>query len=84
MQITSSLDWYPVHTELLKQVNSIGYNPDLYKMFSNIHNMVIELSKAEVETRRINKPEYNKEKVDAINKAIDHLEKLLLVAKLMT
>lgn len=45
--------------------------------------MVSELSSAEVETRRINKPEYNQSKIDAINQAISHLEKLLLIAELM-
>jgi hypothetical protein len=45
--------------------------------------MIVELSKAEVEARRIHKPEYTKEKVDAINKAINHFEKILLIAQLM-
>jgi hypothetical protein len=84
MQIQSSLDWNDVHSELRKQVGQLPYNPDLWKMLNNISNMVSELSSAEVETRRLNKPEYNKEKVDSINKAIDHLEKFLLIAKLMS
>lgn len=83
MQITSSLDWHNVHSELRSQIGRLPYNPDFTKMLNNISNMVAELSSAEVETRRINKPEYNKSKIDAINKAIDHLEKLILIAELM-
>jgi len=83
MQIQSSLDWNNVHSELRNQIGQLPYNPDLRKMLNNISNMVSELSSLEVETRRLNKPEYSKEKVDEINKSIDHLEKLLLIAKLM-
>jgi hypothetical protein len=84
MQIQTSLDWQSVHSDLRTQIGQLPYNPDLRKMLNNISDMVSELSSLEVETRRLNKPEYSKEKVDSINKAIDHLEKLLLIAKLMS
>jgi hypothetical protein len=84
MQIQTSLDWQSVHSDLRTQIGQLPYNPDLRKMLNNISDMVSELSSLEVETRRLNKPEYSKEKVDNINKAIDHLEKLLLIAKLMS
>jgi hypothetical protein len=84
MQIQSSLDWNSVHSELRTQIGQLPYNPDLRKMLNNISNMVSELSSLEVETRRLNKPEYTKQKVDEINKSIDHLEKLLLIAKLIS
>lgn len=83
MKIESSLDWNEVGDELMRQINLLPYNRDLRKFAHNISVMVIELSKAEVEARRINKLEYTKEKVDDINKAIDHLEKLILMATLM-
>jgi hypothetical protein len=83
MQINSSLDWHSVHASLRSQIGRLPYNSDFTKMLNNISNMVSELSSAEVETRRINKPEYNKSKIDAINQAISHLEKLLLIAELM-
>ena len=83
MRIDTSLDWWKVDIELTKQIESIGYNPDLSKMLRNIESMIDDLSKLEVEARRTHKLEYTKQKVDAINKAIDHLEKLLLIAKLM-
>ena len=83
MKIESSLDWLEVGGELTRQLNKLPYNPDLRKFIHNIDIMVTELSKAEVEARRINKLEYTKEKVEAINQAINHLEKLILIAKLI-
>jgi len=83
MKITSSLDWHDVHTKLRTQINSLPYNPDLRKMLNNITNMVTELSKLEVDTRRTQKFSYTEKQVNEINQAIDHLEKLLLMAELM-
>lgn len=83
MKIESSLDWGEVGGELTRQLNKLPYNRDLRKFINNIDHMIVDLSKAEVEARRINKLEYTKEKVDSINQAIDHLEKLILIAQLM-
>ncbi len=83
MQINSSLDWHAVHSALRNQIGRLPYNSDLTRMLNNISNMVSELSSHEVTARRMNKMEYTKDKVDAINKAIDHLEKILLIAELM-
>lgn len=83
MQIERATDWQEVHTQLRSQMQGIGYNPDLQKMLNNITNMVSELSNLEVTARRTRIEHYVKEKVDKINKAIDHLEKLLLIAQLM-
>ena len=83
LKIETSLDWGEVGTELTIQLNRLPYNPDLKKMIRNIDHMVVELSKLEVEARRLHKPEYTKQKVDAINDAIDHFEKLLIIAKLV-
>lgn len=83
MKITSSLDWDKVETQLRTQVNSLPYNPDLRRMLNNITTMVTELSKLEVESRRTQKFSYTEPQVIKINQAIDHLEKLLLMAELM-
>ena len=84
MRVESSLDWFDIKTELVKQLDSIGYNPDLRKMLKNIDTMVSELSKLEVESRRTHKNTYSDTQKEKVNKAIDHLEKLLLMAKLMS
>jgi hypothetical protein len=83
MRIENSLHWAEVSTQLYDQLYSVGFNPDLHKLIGNINVMIVDLSRHEVEARRIKKPEYTKDKVEQINKAIDHLEKLLLIAQLM-
>jgi predicted nuclease with TOPRIM domain len=52
-------------------------------MHKNIDKMVTELSKLEVNLRRTGKYEMLNDKVDNINTAINHLEKLVLMANLM-
>jgi predicted nuclease with TOPRIM domain len=52
-------------------------------MHKNIDKMVSELSKLEVNLRRTGKFEMLDDRVSEINKAINHLEKLLLMANLM-
>ena len=83
MKIESSLDWHEVHSKIRLQVQQLGYNPDLQRLLNNITNMVTELSKLEVTSRRTHKYSALDETVSDINKAIDHLEKLILMAKLM-
>ena len=83
MKIESSLDWNTVHSQLRIQISQLNYNPDLHKMLNNITNMVTVLSQLEVDARRTQKLSYVETKLNEINKAIDHLEKILLIAKLM-
>lgn len=83
MKIEQAVDWQKVKASLLKQMKVIGYNPDFNKMIKNIDSMVTELSKVEVEARRIRKSNMIQNQLGEINKAIDHLEKLLLIAQLM-
>lgn len=83
MKIQTSLDWDMVFKQLADHLHKLPYNSDLYKMLNNIDDMVQELSKREVDARRMRKMDYVKEEVDAVNSAIDHFEKLLIIAKLM-
>ncbi len=83
MEIQISLDWQRVNAELSSQLSSSGFNVDLRRMLSNITLMVTELSKLEVEARRSKSDRVTQEKVADINKAINHLEKLILMAMLM-
>ena len=83
MKIERALDWNQVSIDLSSQMNGIGYNPDLVRMQLNIGKMVTELSKLEVAIRRTGKFSMLDDKVAEINKAINHFEKLLLMANLM-
>jgi hypothetical protein len=83
MKIETALDWQEVSIQISKDLNSIGYNPDLKKMFNNLQLMVTELSKLEVDGRRLRAKNYTQNQVEKINNAIDHLEKLILMGLLM-
>lgn len=83
LTISNSLEWRAVQSQLMNQINTIGYNPDLFKMLKNITGMVDELSKLEVEARRTHKTSQIEKQVEKINQSIDRLEKLLLIGLLM-
>ena len=83
MKIERAIDWNKVSSDLSSQMNGIGYNPDLHRMHKNIDKMVTELSKLEVSFRRTQKFEMLDDRVADINTAINHLEKLVLMANLM-
>jgi hypothetical protein len=83
MKIEKAIDWDKVSVQLHAQMSQAGYNPDLNRMLLNITKMVTELSKLEVGFRRIHKSNMTDDKVNEINKAINHLEKLILMASLM-
>ena len=83
MTIKNSLDWASESVRLTRHIMSAGYNPDLHKVCLNIDKMVESLSKLEVEARRTHNSYIVEEKIAEINSAIDRLEKLILIAKLM-
>jgi len=83
MKIETALDWQEVSAQIRRDLDRVGYNPDLKKMFNNIQLMVTELSKLEVNGRRLRTINYTQSQVEKINKAIDHLEKLILMGLLM-
>mgnify|MGYP003652144936 FL=1 len=83
MKIETALDWQEASIQISKDLNRIGYNPDLRKMFYNLQLMVTELSKLEVNGRRLKTNNFTQTQVEKINKAIDHLEKLILMGLLM-
>jgi hypothetical protein len=83
MKIQYAIDWQEAQKSIKNDLNSIGYNPDLKRMYDNIGVMVSELSKLEVTARRTHRYSIHHIEVAKINNAIDYLEKLILMAKLM-
>jgi hypothetical protein len=83
MEIKSALDWQQVSETLRAEIRYIGFNPDLVKMLGNITIMVTDLSKLEVNSRRLHAQKILTEPLAKINQSIKHLEQLLLVARLM-
>ena len=83
MKIEKATDWQTIYSDLKSELFVSGYNPDLKKMLDNITGMVTDLSKAEVEARRMHNDKYLEVHLNKINGAIKHLEQFLLMAKLM-
>jgi len=83
MEIKLALDWQPVSAHLRKQLATINHNPDLKQMLKNIDLMVNDLSRAEVIARQTRRTYHLESHLEKINKAINHLEKLILIAQVM-
>ena len=79
MEIKTLADWPEIERELHTQIRLVKYNSDLLKMKRNIDAMLTELSKAEVEARRLKNTKYLQPRIKDINIAIDKLEKWILV-----
>jgi hypothetical protein len=83
MNIQTALEGREVCYSLSKELSKLRYNPDLTKMLRNIENMVTEISKLEVICRRSHSRAVLETPLKKLNDAVDHLQKLILVAKLM-
>jgi hypothetical protein len=83
MEIKRALDWDRVSVLIRDKMSTLGYNPDLQKVYWNIDKMITELSKLEVDARRTQKFSYLDAKVEEINKAIHHLDQLILIGLIM-
>lgn len=69
------------YNELLRNKN---YNRDLHRLLTNITKMVEELSKLEVVARRSRQRYKVDDKIIEIKQALDYLDKLILMHKLMS
>lgn len=68
---------------LRKELSQLSYNPDLQKMLRNIDGMVTELSKLEVNSRRLKSSIHVQDQLDKINSSLNHLSSLVLMARIM-
>jgi len=68
---------------LRMQLNRLPYNPDLFKLCSNLSHMNTILSQLEVEKRQTRKSHKFDAHKEQLSKAIKHLEHLILMATLM-
>lgn len=84
MKIEKSTDWNKVENELKFQLKQVNYNKDLQKLLNNITLMVQNLSKQEVTCRRNHNYEPVNNLLVDINDTILRLEKLILIAKLVS
>lgn len=87
VEIKSSLEWQLVRAQLDAQINSTSYNTDLKKMLRSIDNMVTDLSKLEVEARRMknsDRCDRCSTKLAEINSAVHTLDQWIVTAILMS
>lgn len=83
MDITNSFEGQKVCDKLQNDLRNIRYNPDLNKMLRNIKKMVTDISKMEVLYRQTHKKHILSEPLLKLNESVLHLEKLIVIAKLM-
>jgi len=83
MHLKQALDWQTIGTSLRKDLSKLDYNPDLKHMLKNVEDMVKELSKEEVIARQTRRTYHLESHLEKINKAINQLEKLILIAQIM-
>ena len=84
-QIQTSMDWADVQTAIEAPVYRMKkYTTEMFKVSRNIGLMVVELSKEEIECRRMQKQtRKHKEIVDKINEEIANYERMLTFAVLL-
>jgi hypothetical protein len=85
MQITSSLDWPDISSQLRKIGRSAVQQPRHLSVYlDNLNNQVKQLGNMEVDFRRTKRPpnQQYKELLAKVNESITELEMLLMVAAL--
>ena len=83
MSQRSALSYRQQCETIRHSLKTIRFNGDLHKMLRNIEKMVTDLSKLEVNCRHHSKTYQLEEPSKKIENSIDHLEKLILMARLM-
>lgn len=78
-----TFDCLKIVDNLNNQLKQIRFNKDLVKLFNNIQNMVDEISKLEVQCRQRKNYTAMEQPVERFKEAVDRLEKLILIAKLV-
>lgn len=82
LSISNSVDWQALRPKLKAQTQGLDYNPQYEMLLKNIDNMVSELSRCEVEARRLKRPQLVSERLLKVNQAIDFYEKMVLINRL--
>ena len=81
--VTTALEGRAKIDQLHKQLQTVPYNPDLRRLLKNCEGICTEVSKKEVLGRNSRQNYHTEKPLKDLNEAIDRLEKLILLAKLM-
>jgi hypothetical protein len=81
--VTSAIQGREKIDEVRKILRTLPFNPDLLKLLKNCESICTEVSKKEVLGRNSRQNYHTEKPLKDLNDAIDRLEKLILLAKLM-
>lgn len=81
--ITTATDARSACDAILLELQQLPWNADLRKLLKNLDSMVTEISRKEVIARRTKHGASMVEPLQAFNKALNHLNNLILMARLM-
>ena len=81
--IESSLGYPAYRDKLLGSIKALPYNKDIRKMLYNVDDMVNDLSKAEVNARRMHKNIQELPELKKVNESITHLEQWIVMGALL-
>ena len=83
-RFNNSIEAQKLVTELRDRLKRMPYNPDLKRYCNNLDKMVSDLGSLEVEARRSRKIEKYKMQAAKLEKAVAHLQQLMLIHQLMS
>lgn len=83
MKVKTSLEGLEVCNKLRKDLSEIRYNTDLHKLLNNIYSMISDISKLEVNSRRMHNNTILDKPLKQLNDSIQKLEQYILLARLM-
>ena len=83
-RFNNSIEAQKLVTELRDRLKKMPYNPDLKRYCNNLDKMVSDLGSLEVEARRSRKIEKYKMQAAKLEKAVAHLQQLMLIHQLMS
>ncbi len=81
-RFNTALEAHDIMNVVFKQLKECRFNPELHLYYRNIEKMITTLSTLEVQARQTHKYHKVEAYVIEIEKAIDYLEKMIIISKL--
>jgi glycerol-3-phosphate cytidylyltransferase-like family protein len=81
-KFTTAVEASKIIDNLYKEARNLNYNKDIRKLIANAEYLVGVLGSAEVRARQLHKPYLANKPREELAKAIDYVEKMLLILRL--
>jgi hypothetical protein len=82
IKFTTAVEASKIIDDLNYQARQFNYNKDIHKLIKNAEKLVGVLGSAEVRARQIHKDYMTNKPKEELARAIDYIEKLLLILRL--